>query len=502
MLVAALRRQLSARMIETHISWVLLAGRYAYKIKKAVNPGFLDFTALAARRHFCHEELRLNRRTAPQLYLDVVAIGGSVPQPRFDAEPVLEYAVRMRRFSPARTFDRLLHAGRLTPARMDELAVAVARFQATLPPQTAYGDPAAISAQARQNFEQMSALTLPPALRVELDQAQRATLRTFDACREALQRRWQAGCVREGHGDLHLGNIVLLDDVPLPFDAIEFSPTLRHLDSMDEIAFTMMDLLHAGRADLAWRYLNACLEISGDYAGVAVLPFYLAYRAMVRAKVAALRAQQVHGAWDDCFSHVALARRVLQPPSPALIITYGLPGSGKSTFAQYCVEQLGAIRLRSDVERKRLFGLAAGESSHAHGLDIYQADATQRTYDRLHALARELLQAGQRVVVDAAFLRRDERERFRALAQALDVPFALAMLHAPAAELQRRLRQRQGDASEADLAVLDKLRVVQESPIASELDRALHFTTLQPPDSDFNHANWQELSRRLARGRR
>lgn len=501
-LVAALRRRLHAQVIETHISWVLLAGRNAWKIKKAVAPGFLDFTTLAARRHFCHEELRLNRRTAPQLYREVVAIGGSPQQPCLDATPAIEYAVHMRRFSPAHTFDRLLQAGRLTPALVDKLAAAVARLRAGLPTQTEYGDPAVLHAQAMQNFAQMKALALPPALQGGLDEVQHATEHAFAACRAALHRRWQAGCVREGHGDLHLGNIALLDGEPLPFDAIEFSPALRHVDSLDEIAFTMMDLLHAGRDDLAWRYLNAYLEMSGDYAGMAVLPWYLAYRAMVRAKVAALRAQQAPAALADCASHMALARRVLQPPAPALLITCGLPGSGKTTFSQYCVERLAAIRLRSDVERKRLFGLAAHDDSRAHGLDIYGAEATARTYQRLHDLARELLQSGFCVVVDAAFLRHDERARFRALAQELSVPFALAMLHAPLRELRRRLERRRGDASEADVAVLEKLHAVQQLPQASELRRAVHFTTMQPPDGSFNAAGWQQLSRWLGKRRR
>ncbi|GAB4129971.1 MAG: bifunctional aminoglycoside phosphotransferase/ATP-binding protein [Sideroxydans sp.] len=494
-LVAALERQLHAQLIETHISWVLLAGRDAYKIKKAVHPGFLDFTTLAARRHFCHEELRLNRRAAPQLYLEVVAIGGSWEQPVLQAAPAIEYAVHMRRFAPTRTLDRLLAAGQLAPAVLDKLAVVVARFHAALPRQTAYGDPAILYHHAMQNFAQLAALPLPPAWQAEWPAVQQATVRAFEACHAVLQQRWRAGCVREGHGDLHLGNIVWLDDEPVPFDAIEFDPALRHLDAMDEVAFTMIGLLHGGRADLAWRYLNAYLEITGDYPGCAVLPFYLAYRAMVRAKVAALRAQQAGATLDDCARYMALARQVLRPSRPALIITQGLPGSGKTTFSQYCVQQLGAIRLRSDVERKRLFGLAAQDSSRARGLDIYQAGATRRTYDRLHELARTLLQSGYCVVVDAAFLRCDERARFRALAQELAVPFALAILLAPLPELRRRLEARRGDASEADGAVLEKLRAVQQFPTGSELRRAVYFTTGERPDSRFNDRNWRNLLR-------
>lgn len=471
-------------LIETHISWVLLSGNYAYKIKKAVNLGFLDFTTLVARRHFCEEELRLNRRTAPDLYLDILPLGGSPTQPVPGAQPALEYAVRMRRFANADLMDTRLQQGLVTPQHIDALAKRIARFHAALP--AASGDIAghaadAAHAAAQQNFAQLREHLSDAADLDLIDALARASEAEFAAHADVLAARSAQGFVRECHGDLHLGNIVLIDEVPVPFDGIEFNPDFRWIDVMSEIAFTVMDLLHRGHPELAWRLLNAYLEASGDYAGVAVLRFYLAYRAAVRAKVSAIRANQAglsatarSEELASCRSYLALAQRCLQAPRPALIITHGLPGSGKTTFSQAALQRLGAIRIRSDVERKRLFGLDALESSRDQA-DIYSPDATRRTYDRLLGLSHILLTAGFSVIVDAAFLKRDEREAFLELARQLEVPFVIASLQAPDEVLLERLRLRQNDASEADATVLAMLQARQEPLSAPELAYTLRF---------------------------
>ncbi|OGT03681.1 MAG: hypothetical protein A2Z65_02470 [Gallionellales bacterium RIFCSPLOWO2_02_58_13] len=290
--------------------------------------------------------------------------------------------------------------------------------------------------------------------------------------------------MRECHGDLHLGNIVLLDDTPVPFDGIEFSATLRWIDAISEIAFTVMDLLQRGRPQLAWRFLNAYLENGGDYSGAGVLRFYLAYRAMVRAKVAAIRANQEDAAQAQqemmsCRSYLALAHDCLTRRRPMLIITHGLPGCGKSTFAQIALERLGAIRVRSDVERKRLFGLdALADSRSQTGAGIYGEEATRRTYARLHDLARGLLAAGFSVIVDAAFLRYTERENFCVLAREIKAPFVIASLQADEKVLKERLAQRlarAADASEANAAVLQTLQAAQEPLQEGELAAAVTF---------------------------
>ncbi len=471
----------TVRLIETHISWVLLAGRYAYKIKKALDLGFLDTTTLESRRHFCAEEIRLNRRLAPQLYLGVAAIGGSHAQPEWDAQPAIEYAVKMRRFAAAKTFERLLPRNKIEARHIDALATMLAQFHTGLP--AAAADTADLRAALAQNFSQLSGLLPDAADTSKLAALQQACECAYRDCEQRLTER--CGHVRECHGDLHLGNIALIAGQPVPFDGIDFNPALRHIDVMDEVAFLFMDLLHHRRADLAYRFLNAYLEQTGDYAGVKLLNFYCAYRATVRAKVNAIRANQTEmanrarrEAMAACRNYLQLAGACLTPHRPRLLITHGLPGSGKSTFALAALERMGAIRLRSDVERKRLFGLSALEESRP-GQNIYSAEATRRTYAHLLATARSLLNAGCTVIVDAAFLKQDEREMFRELARSMHAPFAIASMQASETTLRARILQRQmrsDDASEADLAVLKKLQEVQEPLSQREMQHTAIFT--------------------------
>ncbi len=496
---------------ETHISWVVLTGRDAYKIKKSVNLGFLDFSSLAARHFYCSEELRLNRRLAPGLYLDVIAIGGNPQQPMLAGEPAIEYAVHMRRFAQASMMDRLLEQDRITPAHIDKLADVIANFHKVLPPAPAdspFCANAEIEKAALQNFSQLPQLLSAPDDMALLDTLRRASAREFTVCTPMFHSRATAGYVRECHGDLHLGNIVLIDDVPTPFDCIEFSAALRWIDVISEISFTVMDLLQRGRPKLAWRFLNKYLEHTGDYSGCAVLRFYLGYRAMVRAKIAAIRADQLgvakgKQALRDFRSYLRLAHDCLVHRRPALVITHGLPGCGKSTFAQIALERLGAIRIRSDVERKRLFGLTAlAQSTSQIDAGIYSEDATLRTYSRLCHLARDVISAGFPVIVDAAFLRHAERDSFRTLAQEMAVPFVIASLQADPAVLRERLAQRtsrRNDASEADISVFQKLLADQEPLLDQERSDCVTFTN----DGDVNalqsdDAHWTSLDARLA----
>ncbi len=477
-------------LLQTHISCVLLAGDYAYKIKKPVNLGFLDFSTLAARKYYCEEELRLNRRTAPALYLDVLAIGGSESAPVLGGGgPAIEYALRMRRFGQDDLLERMARRGALAPPHIDALARGLAAFHARIERAgagQAYGSPQRVLAPALQNFEQML-----PLVSANADLALLARLRDWSARAHAalaavFAARKRAGWVRECHGDLHLGNIALLDGVPTPFDAIEFNPDLRWIDVINEIAFLVMDLADRGLPRLAFRLLNAYLEITGDYAGLRVLRFYLVYRALVRAKVACLRAHQAgvaarakSGAKREYRRHLHLAERLAAPAHAALLIMHGPSGSGKTTVAQNLLESLGAVRLRSDVERKRLSGIAA-EARSASGLDagLYTPAASRRTYARLAGLARTLLAAGYPVIVDAAFLRRDERERFAALARGAGANFLIASCTASPATLRARVAARQSearDASEAGLAVLER-QLARAEPLAPE--EAAHTMTL------------------------
>lgn len=470
-LVAALQAALGPRgveceRIETHISTLLLAGEFAYKLRKPIALPFLDFTTLAARAHDCEEELRLNRRTAPQLYLDVRPVRGTLAQPRIgepgEASGAIDWLLRMRRFDNELLLDRLAARGALTEADVDALARRVADFHAALPASpAAYGDPASVLAWARANFA-----ALGEAVETDLHDWSE---REFERIAPRLALRRAQGRVREGHGDLHLGNIVKLDGEPLPFDAIEFNPALRHGDTMSDAAFVFMDLWRHGLRALAWRFASAYAERGGDHEGIALLPFFAVYRALVRAQVATLRHDTAALARD-----LRTARELtqLRRPRPLLLLTVGLSGSGKSTVALELLQALGAVRVRSDVERKRLAGLAAtARPSAQQTAQLYGAAMTQRTYARLNALAATLLAAGLNVIVDAAALRRHERETLRALAAECGADFRLIECVAPEAVLRARIARRQAeghDASDADQEVLSLQLRICEIPASEE----------------------------------
>ena len=457
-------------LIETHISWVLLTGAYAYKIKKPVNLGFLDFTTLAARRHYCAEELRLNRRLAPDLYLDIVPITGTTCSPAIGGNgPALDYAVKMREFPQSALLDAALARNAVDSATIVSLARMLADFHAQLAPQEAAPDDAAevtTLGPARDNFMQMLPLLDAPADIAVLAGIQDWTLREYAARAEQFTHRCTGGYVRECHGDLHLGNIALIDGAATPFDCVEFSPALRLTDVMSEVAFLMMDLEAHARPDLAYTFLNTYLETSGDYDGVALLPFFVVYRAVVRAKINLIRATQPGATAVQCgnaraayhrYAGLAAARTTAR--RGAVIITHGLSGSGKTTLTQPLPGALGAVRIRSDVERKRLHGLPAlARTGAATGGGIYTGDATARTYKRLLRHARTIAGAGLPVIIDAAFLMRAQRAAFQALARELGVPFAIVNVIAAHATLRARVAARDArgnDASEATIKVLD-----------------------------------------------
>ncbi len=483
----------SIEVIETHISWVVLAGDFAYKIKKPVDFGFLDFSTLARRRHCCDEELRINRRLAPQLYLEVVGLGGSPEQPELGGETPFEYAVKMRRFAPEDGFDRLLERGALTPELLDRLAERLAAFHrdgaAVAERESPWGRPETVVTPVRENIEQIG-----PLLDSADDQAQLQRIATWSEAEAVrlgpwLEARRAAGRVRECHGDLHLGNIALYRDEPLIFDAIEFNPALRWIDTCAEIAFLVMDLDDRQRPDLARRFLNHYLETSGDYDLLHGLRFYLSYRAMVRAKVGLLRAAQASGeaarhARDEALGYLALAERYTQPPQPGLWLMHGLSGSGKSRTAAELVAQCGLIRLRSDVERKRLHGLEPLARTRPEvGAGIYTAEASQRTFDHLRRLAESILASGHSPLIDATFLRQRDRAPFTELARRLGVELTLVARHAPVEVLRARVAARAArgdDPSEAGIEVLEQQLRQVEPPTEAEVDRMVSLGPDEP----------------------
>ena len=380
-MVESLARTLHAQVIETHISWVLLTRDLAYKIKKPVHLPFVDYGTLEARRGFCEEEVRLNRRLAASLYLGVSRITGTHRMPEVDgAGTALEYAVRMLRFAPGALFGEQLAAGALTPGAVDSLALLLGDFHESAP---ATADGNGFGSAERRRAVAFAALDGAAPV---LHSAERARLGDWLASQAAAlgplwSQRLAAGRVRECHGDLHLDNVVSLDDGVAAFDCIEFDPALRWIDVVDDIAFPIMDFGARGRSDFAFRLLSGWLDRTGDHGGMPALRFSAVYRALVRAQVEHLRGADRAAAAARRFVDAAL--HWTQPPSPRLVITHGLPGSGKTFQSQRLLESEGAIRLRSDVERKRLFGLGMLEDSRSHGVDLYNAEATARTYQHL-----------------------------------------------------------------------------------------------------------------------
>ncbi len=498
-------------VLETHISYVLLTGTHAYKIKKNVDLGFLDFTTLAKRRYYCEQELRLNRRLAPALYLDVVAITGTIDAPIVGGDgQALEYAVKMREFSQEALASRLLSRDGLGAADIDMLAAQVAAFHASIEvaaPDSAFGRPDDILGIALQNFAQIRPLSAVAADHAELDALALWTKREHDSRHTELCGRQRDGFIRECHGDLHLGNIARIEGKLTIFDCIEFNDAMRWIDVMSEIAFTVMDLQDRGRVDLGQRFLNAYLEITGDYAGLSVLRFYLAYRAMVRAKVARLRAVQL-GSGDasqavlaEYHGYVDLARSYAQPPRPAIVLTHGLAGSGKTILSQALLEVLGAIRIRTDVERKRLHGLAPRDRSTAGiARGLYAPDATVATYRHVCKLARLVAASGHVTLVDATFLKRWQRDLFRKLAADLQVPFVIVSFSASESTLRERITRRAiegNDASDADLAVLDHQLLVQEPLALDERADVITYDSEAPLARAREPASWRGLAERI-----
>jgi len=454
-------------VIETHISIVLLTGHYAYKFKKPVNFGFLDFSTLARRKHFCEEELRLNHRLAPELYLEVVSIS-TRPKLGGDGE-VIENAVRMREFEQASQFDRMLDAGRLGPAHIDASGLRIAKFHtaaAVAGPDSTYGTPSAIQAPVDENFSQILNCIHGAPEQPQLESLRNWTVETFRKLQSTLQARKGDGFIRECHGDLHLHNIALVDDEPVAFDCIEFNDNLRWIDIISEVAFMVMDLDHREQPGLASRFLNVWLERTGDYAGISLLRYYLVYRAMVRAKVDCLRAHQAdiddatrEAILKEYHAYLALGERYTKPPPPTLLLMHGLSGSGKTRVSQSLLEHLPAIRLRSDIERKRLHGLAADTHS-VSGIEqgIYDRTASERTYQHLKSLTGTLLDAGHNVIVDATFLQQAQLVSFIELADGHSFRCFIIDCQAPEPELRKRIAARERerlDASEAGIEVLE-----------------------------------------------
>lgn len=481
------------RLVETHISWLILTGDFAYKIKKPVDHGFANFSTLQRRKLFCEEELRLNRRLAPDLYLRVAEITGSHSSPKVDGDgPVIDYAVVMQQFDNDLLLSCLAGRAELKPEHVDQLADLAGLFH--LHADSAAGDSSHASIQkviepARENFSQLREL-LGSRCPTVVDELERWTIGEFQRLEAVFQERAARGMIRECHGDMHLANMFVdISGQVTVFDGIDFNEDLRWIDIISETAFTMMDLEDRGYRSLAWRYLNRWLEITGDYEGLQVLRFYLVYRAVVRAKVDLIRSHQPGVAPDlqssldtESVGYLKLAQSYTQRGRALLAITCGLSGSGKTTGTQSAIEELALVRVRSDVERKRLAGLGVNDrSKSAADEGIYRAEFTRAVYQRLLELAAKVIQSGISVVVDATFSELAERRRFADLSHRLHVPLIILHFDVAPELLKERVRSRMQDGRDASEATEEIVALQQdrfERLTSEELACAVDATTV------------------------
>jgi aminoglycoside phosphotransferase family enzyme/predicted kinase len=464
--------QSAVERIDTHASILFLVGDTAYKLKRAIAFSYLDYTTLERREWACRRELLLNRRTAPEIYLEVRAIrSGADGRPAFDGGgPVLDWVLVMRRFAQECLFDRLAAAGRLTPALMRDLADCIVDFHRAAERADSYGDGAGwreLIEGNRRNLLQRPCLDAAAVARLT-----ERSLAWLERVAASLETRRRRGKVRRCHGDLHLGNICLLAGKPTLFDAIEFSDRIACIDQLYDLAFLLMDLEHRRLGRLASLVFNRTLDREDELDGLVALPLFLSLRAAIRAHVALAR---TGGAADaTARGYFARAEGLLDAARPRLIAVGGLSGSGKSVLAASLAAELGpapgARVIRSDVLRKRLLG---AEPETRLGADAYSAEMSVRVYRAMRDEAESVLASGYPAILDATFMDLVERDAAADVARRMQLPFDGLWLAAPPAVLAARVAARTGDASDADLAVLEsQLAAAAAAPEWQRIDAA------------------------------
>jgi aminoglycoside phosphotransferase family enzyme/predicted kinase len=493
------------RRIETHLSVVYLAGRYAYKLKKRVNPGFVDFTRADARERACAAEFGLNQRFARELYCGVAMIARRGRVYRIGGTGrMTEHAVRMRRFDAQESFIALHARGELGFAEIDALAGQLASFHRRAPrtpPRSVFGTAPFVQQQMQavlQALEREAGTRLPERIAAWCDGEGKRLAGHFDA-------RRAGGLVRECHGDLHLDNIVRRGKRVLMFDCIEFDAALRWVDVASDLSFPLMDLHAHGRPDLAARLLNGWLQRTGDFSALPALRYYMVYRALVRSLVALLKAR-AHRC-DDRFAQAApylkVVERMIAPQRPCLLLCHGYSGSGKSVASEALASLIGAVRLSSDVERKRARPFVPVDPRPLPAA-AYSPHSIDQHYDVLQQLAQQVLLAGYPALVDASFLKSLHRSRFIALARSLAVPVLLLDFHARAHQLKLRVQARAAAsqaASDAGPLVLIRQLANEEPLSAEEMQQTVSFDT-EVPLANFGHMGyWRKLLRRLCEPR-
>jgi aminoglycoside phosphotransferase family enzyme/predicted kinase len=467
---------------QTHISVVFLAGTFAYKLKKPVNLGFLDFTTLEKRRHFCEEEVRLNRRLAKSVYLGVVPI---TADGRIDGDgdgETVDWAVKMERLPEGASLHDRLKRGEVEGPLVESLAGRVAEFHASAergPRISEFGRFDVVAANALENFTQAAPMIGRTVSRTVFDRLRARTEETLERLRPLIDSRAARGVPCDTHGDLHLDHVYHFPDRARPddliaIDCIEFNERYRFADPVADAAFLVMDLIFRGRRDLAERFAAAYFHATGDTDGAALIPFYVAYRAMVRGKVEGfqLAEKEIPQEERTAAQRRARARWLLalgeldEPASrPALVLVGGLPGSGKSTLARALAERGGFTVIRSDVVRKELAGLDPRVPARdAFDRGIYTSEMSTRTYAECLRRAEETLFDGGRVIVDANFRAEDQRRLMLDAAARWCAPVLFLHCRTRADVARRRLSARRDDASDADVAIYEKLAAGWQEP--------------------------------------
>jgi len=462
------------QLVQTHISWVFLTGDFVYKIKKPVNFGFLDFTTLKKRYHFCQEELRLNRRLSPEIYLEVVPI---VQRDRCiyvgGEGKVIDYAVKMKQLPQESCLISLLERGELTAFIMERLARLMARFykEAKINEEIAtYGLPEKIEVNIKENFDQTASYVGKTINKDVYEALRDYSFRFLTEKKEVFLERIWAKQIKDGHGDFHCANVYWYDNKVYVLDCIEFNTRFRYADVAADVAFLLMDLDFRQASYLGNCFLNAYLTYTNDFGLLKVLDFYKIYRAYVRGKIASFEMDmpeipkpQRKQAQEKAKRYFDLAYQYLTfPKRPFILAMTGLLGSGKSTLASHLAPALEAILIRSDALRKHLAGLDPDEHVYVpFGQGIYAPEMTKKVYTELFRVAEEVLAQGVPVILDASFSKEKWRVGVRELAQKMNCPYFFIQCECPEEVLRQRLTVRQeegGDVSDGHLALLEAFK--------------------------------------------